>query len=188
MEYLAEASAVCKHCGLLIWERKRKQTFHPECKSVWDKAKLSIYKANQVIHEIRRLGYYERGTMKYSIAGMTDETILAGIKKSLPPEIVYEHKDGKFRFLSVEFRGKHPWKPRQKIRPRMRRAQIDDFEGMEREVLKNLNGTSLIHYYKPIRRADSASTSPYNSATSQLTVDTPATVVVAASMPPLTTP
>ncbi len=53
-KYSTSTLGRCTHCGLVIWERTRKQTFHPECKDLWDQAKLKIYKANQLIWVIRQ--------------------------------------------------------------------------------------------------------------------------------------
>jgi hypothetical protein len=112
-KYLAKELGRCRHCSLLIWERTRKQTFHPQCKDMWNRAKYTIYLANQLIWSIRKQGYYDLDGAVHPIAGMTDESILVAIGHALPLDIVYENKkDGGFRFIGVEFPGKnYPWKP-----------------------------------------------------------------------------
>lgn len=111
-KYLAKTPARCKHCGLAIWERTRKQTFHSECKFVWDEAKHKIYLANQLIWWIHRQGYYVLDGAKHGIAGKTDEEILIAIGHGIPLEIVRENRpEGGFRFIKVEFGGYFPWRP-----------------------------------------------------------------------------
>lgn len=111
-KYLASTLRRCTHCGLAIWERTRRQTFHHECKYLWDQAKLKIYHANHLIWWIRKQGYYVRDGVRHGIAGMTDEAILVAVGQGLPVEIVYENKqDSGFRFVKVEFRGDYPWRP-----------------------------------------------------------------------------
>ena len=113
-KYLSKTPGRCRHCGLAIWERTRKQTFHPQCKFVWAQLKHRIYLANQLIWWIRKQGYYELDGFKHPVAQMTDESILVAIGHGLPLDVVYENKkNGGFRFIGVEFRGKnYPWKPR----------------------------------------------------------------------------
>jgi hypothetical protein len=121
-KYLAKTPARCAHCGLAIWERTRKQTFHPECKSVWDEAKHKIYLANQLIWWIRRQGYYVLDGAKHGIAGKTDDEILVAIGHGIPLEIVRKNRpEGGFSFVKVEFRGNFPWRPELKRRTMLQR-------------------------------------------------------------------
>ncbi len=116
-KYLAKTPGRCVHCGLAIWERTRKQTFHHECKFIWDEAKRKIYLANQLIWWIRRQGFYIRDGIRYYITGQTDEAILVAIGHGIPLDIVYENRpEGGFRFVKVEFRGDYPWQPKPKRR------------------------------------------------------------------------
>src|SRR5437870_7108775 len=97
-KYLSKTPGRCTHCGLAIWERTRKQTFHPQCKSIWDHAKHTIYLANQLIWSIRKQGFYDLDGAIHSISCMTYETILVAIGHALPLDIVYEtKKNGGFR-------------------------------------------------------------------------------------------
>src|SRR5712692_10580411 len=57
-KYLSSTLARCKHCNLAIWERTRKQTFHPQCKALWDERKRTVFKVNQILWSIRKKGYY----------------------------------------------------------------------------------------------------------------------------------
>src|SRR5438445_5645398 len=111
-KYLASNPGRCTHCGLAIWEKTRRQTFHAECKHLWDEAKLKIYKANHLIWWIRNQGFYVLDNAQHGIAGMTDEAILVAIGQALPLDILYENmQGGGFRFSKVEFRGDYPWRP-----------------------------------------------------------------------------
>jgi hypothetical protein len=129
-KYLAKTPARCKHCGLAIWERTRKQTFHPECKFVWNEAKHKIYLANQLIWWIRQQGFYVLDGAKHGIAGKTDEEILVAIGHGLPLDILRESRpEGGFRFVKVEFRGDYPWRPELKRRTVLKR--IAEYEALE---------------------------------------------------------
>lgn len=121
-KYLAKTPAKCTHCGLVIWERTRKQTFHPECKDIWDEAKRKVFRRNQIIWWIRQRGYYVRDDIKHGISGMSDEEILVAIGHGIPLDIVRENRpEGGFRFVKVEFRGDYPWRPRPKRSTVLRR-------------------------------------------------------------------